>query len=195
MSKFFRTLKQAASEFINDGCMSSGAAIAYYAIFALPPLAMMVYLSLGYAGVSRERINEAIQQRLGLPTAAVQTSSMDSDAGDRSGGKADDQSGLGTLAERARTKRATGISTIGGIIGIVILLFTATGVFGELQLALNRAWGVKPDPEQGGVRRFLLKRAFSLGLILIMVVLLLMSMLLSTLLDDIYSFVQGAVPG
>ena len=64
MWTILRIVKTAASEFISDGCMSSGAAIAYYSIFALPPVAMLVYLTLGYAGVSDEQINESIKRRL-----------------------------------------------------------------------------------------------------------------------------------
>jgi membrane protein len=74
------------------------------------------------------------------------------------------------------------------------LIFTATGLFGELQVALNRAWGVQPDSNQGGIRRFFVKRLFSLVLIVGMVLLLLVSMLLTTLLNEIYSYFQGAVP-
>ena len=76
MWTILRMVKTAASEFINDGCMSSGAAIAYYSIFALPPVAMLVYLTLGYAGVSDEQINESITRRLGLPSAAAEITSI-----------------------------------------------------------------------------------------------------------------------
>jgi membrane protein len=196
MWKFFKTLKQSAMEFSSDGCMSSGAAIAYYAIFALPPLAMLVYLTLGYAGVSQERINESIKQRLGLPSAASAMAGGESQD-QKQGGRekqAGNDSSLSTLAERTQTERATDIGTIGGLIGVGVLIFTATGLFGELQVALNRAWGVQPDSDQGGIRRFFMKRLFSMGLIVTMVMLLLLSMLLTTLLNNIYGYVQGAVP-
>jgi membrane protein len=189
MWKFFQTLKQSVVEFVSDGCMSSGAAISYYAIFALPPLAMMVYLALGYAGVSQQRIDDSIKERLGLPSAA-------SAIADQSGGnnQAGGEDGLSTLAKRTQSDRVKNIGTVGGLIGIGVLIFTATGLFGELQIALNRAWGVKPDSNQGGIRQFLMKRLFSLGLIVGMVLLLLVSMLLTTLLNEIYSSIQGAIP-
>jgi membrane protein len=194
MWKFFKTLKQSVMEFRSDGCMSSGAAIAYYAIFALPPLAMLVYLTLGYAGVSHDRINDSIKQRLGLPSAASPMTGGKSQDQDNRSKQAESDSGLGKLAERTKSERVADIGTIGGIIGIGVLIFTATGLFGELQIALNRAWGVQPDASQGGVRRYFLKRLFSLGLIVGMVLLLLVSMLLTTLLNEVYGYVQGAVP-
>src|SRR5215467_7676569 len=46
-------------------------------------------------------------------------------------------------------------STVGWLIGAVMLVLGATGALTELQTALNRAWQVEPDPSQGGVRGFL----------------------------------------
>jgi membrane protein len=194
MWKLFQTVKQSVMEFIADGCMSSGAAIAYYAIFALPPLTMFVYLALSSAGVSQQQINESITDQLGLPSAAAAAPDSGSPEQDGRSQTAGSESGLSTLATRTQNQRATNIGTIGGLIGIGVLIFTATGIFGELQVALNRAWGVRPD-SNGGIRRFFIKRLFSLGLIIGLALLLLVSMLLTTLLNEIYSYFQGVVPG
>ncbi len=70
MSKFLQTMKQAATEFIQDDCMSSGAAIAYYSIFALPPLLVMVFMLATWAGVSPDKINDVVRTQLGIPEAA-----------------------------------------------------------------------------------------------------------------------------
>jgi len=70
----------------------------------------------------------------------------------------------------------------GWFIGTGMLLLGATGALGELQTALNRAWGVEPDPKQGGVRGFIIKRLLSLALLLGIAVLLIASVVLSGLL-------------
>jgi membrane protein len=194
MWKIVRMAKTAAAEFISDGCMSSGAAIAYYSIFALPPLAMLVYLSLGYAGVSNERINESIKRRLGMPSAAAEITKLGASNTSTPNASSSDSVQTRESNQAKQTSPLSGLDSIGGIVSLVVLVLTATGLFGELQIALNRAWGVKPDPDQGGVRRFLVKRLFSLGLILAMVLLLMLSMLLSALLDSIYAYIQDYVP-
>ena len=179
MWKTFRMAKMVAAEFISDGCMSSGAAIAYYSIFALPPLAMLVYLTLGYAGVSDDRINQSIKRRLGMPSAAAEITRIGASNGATPNASSSDTGETSESIQAKQTSPLSGLDSIGGIVSLVVLVFTATGLFGELQIALNRAWGVKPDPNQGGVRRFLVKRLFSLGLILAMVLLLMLSMLFS----------------
>jgi membrane protein len=79
--------------------------------------------------------------------------------------------------------------------GVALLIFSATGLFAQLQFALNRAWEVEPDPQQGGALRFLLKRVFSLGMIVVIAFLLLVSLVLTTLIDEITAYLQGSSPG
>jgi len=63
---------------------------------------------------------------------------------------------------------------------IAAVLFGATTAFAQLQDALNRAWGVKPDPKRGQIRNFLAKRVFSFGVVLAVAFLLLVSLVLTT---------------
>ena len=69
---------------------------------------------------------------------------------------------------------------IGAVVGILALLFGATGTFAALQQALNRTWQVKSDPSAGGIRYFTGKRLLSVGMILGIGFLLLVSLALST---------------
>jgi membrane protein len=189
MYSFFKALKQAAYEFIEDDCMSSGAAVAYYSIFALPPLLVIVFLLANYAGVSPERINAVVKDQLGMPSAAVEnTAAADSTKGD------DSASGLQAIADRAKPGGASRIGLVGRILGVALLIFTATGLFAQLQVALNRAWEVEPDPEKGGVKQFFLKRLLSLGMILVIAFLLLVSMVLSTVITEVTRIIQGSSP-
>lgn len=68
-----------------------------------------------------------------------------------------------SMMTAADQKRSGGMAAL---LGIVVLIIGATGVMVQLQAALNRAWEVEPDPEQGGVQTFLLKRVLSLAMII-----------------------------
>jgi membrane protein len=76
--------------------------------------------------------------------------------------------------------KAKATERITRIASIALLIFSATGLMGQLQTSLNQVWDVEPDPKQGSVKGFLLKRALSLTMILGIAFLLLVSMLLTT---------------
>ncbi len=80
------------------------------------------------------------------------------------------------------------------VLSIVALILGATGAFGQLQMALNRAWEVAPDPQQGGLKAFLLKRVFSFGMILSVAFLLLVSLVLSAALSAFGGALGGMLP-
>jgi membrane protein len=80
------------------------------------------------------------------------------------------------------------------IVGIVALIFGATGAMGQLQAALNRAWDVAPDPNQGGIKSFLTKRLFSLGMLLSIAFLLLVSLVVSTMISGVGDRLTGFLP-
>jgi membrane protein len=174
MSRFIRIVKKAVHDFSEDDCMSSAAAMAYYAIFSLPPLLVIVVAIAGYFNVPPERIQQMLQDQWGVASAGEAGGANQQEA--ESEDSADKAGAMG-LASR--------------IIGIAILVFSATGLFAQLQYTLNRAWEVKPDPQQGGIWAFITKRVLSLGMILVIVFLLLTSMLLTTFIDEILSYFRG----
>jgi membrane protein len=71
----------------------------------------------------------------------------------------------------------------------------ATGAFSQLQIALNKAWEVQPDPEQGGVRRFVVRRVLSFGMVLAVAFLLLVSLALSAALSAFGDVLAGRLAG
>src|SRR5690606_9274611 len=75
-----------------------------------------------------------------------------------------------------------GGGTMAAIIGVIALVFGATGVMVQLQASLNKAWEVQPDPEQGGIKNFIFKRLLSLTMIMAVSFLLLVSLVLTTVL-------------
>lgn len=196
---FYKALKRAVSDFSEDECMSSGAAIAYYAIFSIPPLLVLIFLVAGWLGVSRQKIDEVVKNQLGLPMEAAGAQSGGGSPQQAQSGSQETGSGsaseLTGVAERTSTSQLGGVGTISRIVGALLLVFSATGLFAQLQFALNRAWEVEPDPEQGGIWRFIFKRVLSFGMIVTVAFLLLISLVLTTLIDEITAYLQGSSPG
>lgn len=171
----WRVLTRTIDEFSRDDCMQMAAALAYYTVFSLPPLLVLL---IAFAGTQFEeqavqgRIEQEITQVVG-PEAASQVQTMISNAG--------------------RSMRGEG-GFWASVLGISALLFGATSAFAQLQKALNRAWNVAPDPNRSGITNFLLKRALSFGMILVTGFLLLVSLALSAVLSALGSGLQEWVP-
>jgi membrane protein len=139
-------LKATWSNFSKDECMRLAAALAYYTVFALPPLLALLVLAAGLIWDPAEIVRALHTQFSGF-------------VGEES---AKTIQGMITRAEQP-IRQSSVLASIGGL---AALAFGATGAFVELQSALNRAWQVKPDPKQGGVKNFIMKRLLSLGMVL-----------------------------
>ncbi len=175
-----RVLKGTGSEFVADDCMASGAAIAYYTIFSLPSLLAIVF-AIALQFWPEETVNRVIQSQLGLPMA-------EGDSETNAEG-----TNLTSIAGRAQSDREEKQAWWAKIIGIGILVFSASGVLAQLQAALNRAWNVEPDPNAGGLKNFIVKRALSFGMLVVIGLLLLVSLVLTTLLDEFTRWLEGGV--
>jgi membrane protein len=176
MRRFFQAIKFAAKDFSDDECMTAGAAIAYYTIFSLPPLLVMVFFIAEQFGVSHDTVDRMVRDQLGMPITSEQSQQV-SEGG----------AGGGKLTES--------LGPLGKAIGILFLIFSATGVFAQLQFALNRAWEVEPDPNRGGIWAFLTKRMLSLGMIVVIAFLLLVSLVLTTMVDELVRRIVGPDAG
>ncbi len=171
--EIFGILKEAGSEWIEDHAPTLGAALAYYTVFSLAPLLIII---IGIAGLvfgpdaAQGQIFEQLRGLLG-------------EAGAKS---------MQDLVENANAKPATGIFVT--VIGIVTLLFGASGVFGQLQTSLNAIWGVQPKPGRG-VLGIIQDRILSFGFILVVGFLLLVSLLLTAAIALVGEWSGGMMPG
>lgn len=166
-------LKGSASDFIEDDCPTMAAALSYYTVFSLPPLLVLLLTLLGALFDPQDvqgTLETQIQGLMG-PSGAEQVRTILANA---------DRPGSGNV--------------IAAVLGVVALIFGATGVFGQLQAALNKAWNVAPDPEQGGIKSFVLKRVFSLGMVLGLAFVLLVSLVLSAALTAFGDSLAGFLP-
>jgi membrane protein len=155
-------LKRILRDFSEDECSVRAAALAYYTVFALPPLLILLTLVVGLFW-DPAQVQQAFEQ---------QFASLVGDEGGRA---------IREMLTRADRQGSGGI--IASTLGVAALTFGALGAFMQLQGALNRAWEVKPDPKQGGVRRFIAKRILSIGMILAVAFLLIVSLAASALLS------------
>ncbi len=152
-----RLFNMTYNEWIIKDPFRQSAVIAYYAIFSLPGLLVLVISVTGYfldPNTVNQNILDQISTTMGTSTA-------------------DQVSGILKAAGTSPTTLS------GTVLGIAILLFGATGVFVELQKSLNQVWKVQSVP-QNGILAFLKARLFSFGLIIGIAFLLLISLVIST---------------
>jgi membrane protein len=155
-------LKRTFSDFMDDDCMSLGATVAYYTVFSLPPL-LLLLISIAGMVFGRQAVQHHIEEQIsGL-------------IGSGAAGQ------VQTMVQSASAHPSSGV--FGLVFGIAALIFGATGCFIALQDALNKAWHVKPDPKVGGVKAFIGKRIMSFGVIVSVGFLLLVSLAVSAALS------------
>jgi membrane protein len=158
-------------EWQRDNPLAHGAALAYYALFSLTPLLVLVIiiagLVLGRAAAQGEVVAQ-IQDLVGPDTArAVQD-----------------------MVARA-SQPASGV--VPTLVSLAAIVLGASGLVGQLRSSLNQIWGVPPTAG-GGIRAMLRHRMVALGLICGMGLLLLLSALLSTVLAIAHDLVARHFP-
>jgi membrane protein len=159
-NSFFTLVKHAFTDFFNREPFNSSIIVAYYTIFSLPGLLVIVVNLAGYF-FGKEAVTNQISTQIGSLVG---------------GHTAHD---IQNIVLKASESKGTVLSTI---LSVVTLLFGATGVFYQVQQILNKIWEVKPKPKQK-IMRLVRDRLFSFGLILIVGFLLLVSLVLSSALS------------
>jgi uncharacterized BrkB/YihY/UPF0761 family membrane protein len=71
MKTSWSAVVSAVSGFIDDDCMVNGTALAFYTIFSLPPLLVMVFYVAGWFGFSQSQIDSVVRRQIGLPTSEL----------------------------------------------------------------------------------------------------------------------------
>jgi len=166
--------KQTFNEWLEDKAPQLGAALAYYTVFSLAPLILLLLAIIGVLFRSDPsgawtRITEQMGYFL-------------------------DHSALEVVQQIAQKAAQPNKSSVATIIGIALALFGASGVFGQLQDALNTIWGVKAKPGLG-IRGFLRSRFLSFTMVGGVCFLLLVSLVIEGLLKGFSHYVQTHVPG
>jgi membrane protein len=167
-------LKQTFTEWLEDKAPQLGAALAYYTVFSLAPLILVLLAIVGLifqndpAGAWK-KITEQMSYFLDKSVVDV----------------------VQNIAQKAAQPSKGWLATV---IGVLLALFGASGVFGQLQDALNTIWGVKPKPG-AGILGFLRARFLSFAMVGGVCFLLLVSLTLESVLKAFSHWVQALVPG
>lgn len=165
-------LKDTAAEWSRDEAPRLGAALAYYATFSLAPLLIIAVAITGLVFGPEAATGQIVGQIQGLVGQDTAT----------------------TIQAMIAKSNQPATSIIASVIGIVALLFGASGVFGELQQSLNAIWDIGPKPKRG-LLATVKDKFFSFSMVLGTGFLLLISMVISSVLAAMSNIVMGLMPG
>jgi membrane protein len=171
ITTFAAICKLTARRFIAKNTLEMGAALAYYGVFSLAPLVLLAITIAGFffgEQAAQGRVAEELHAAVG-PTVAE---------------------AIQVTLQNVR-KSAGGRSA--SIIGVVILLVAASGVFVQLQTSFNTIWEV-PAHTTGGVRAFVRTRLVSFALVVGIGFLLLASLIVSTTLTALSDYIAPHDP-
>jgi len=171
LKKVWEVFKTSAIRWNDADPFRQAAIISFYAILSLPALLVVIISIAGYffgdEAVSGNLSNE-ISDMIGSDAAEM-------------------------IEELVANASQAESSTIGIIIGVGVIIFGATTVFFQLQKSLNRIWGLIPKPG-GAIKKFIVDRLFSFGLILVIGFLLLISLVLSSMMAILSDWLQTFLP-
>jgi membrane protein len=169
-STAWKLLKGTVLAFIEDDALSRGAAIAFYTVTSIAPVLLIVIAIAGLVfgrDAAQGALTAQLSSLMGQQTADV-------------------------LQSAVANAAATSSGIIASIIGIVTLTVAASGVFGEMQTALNAIW--KAEPTGTTVSRLIRARAASLGLVAALGFLLMVSLVVSAGLTAFGNYLNNLLP-
>jgi len=169
IKKVLKVLKNAFKNWYDKDPLRESGIIAYYAIFSLPGLLVVIITLAGYF-FGNEAVNNQVAEQF-TSTMGAETANQIQDI----------------IVQASRMRN----SLLATIMAIITILVGATGVFVEFQNALNQVWEVKVDVSKSGLWQVIRIRLFSFGLIISFAFLLVISLLISTLIAAFGNWLSG----
>jgi len=166
-------LKNTAREWMEDKCPQLGAALAYFTVFSLAPLVLVLLAVFGLIFGGNEHARDKITEQLQYFI---------------------DPSGIKVIKDIAANASKPQAGFIATTIGVIVGLFGASGVFGQLQDALNTIWDVKPKPGSG-LWGFVRARFLSFAMVGGVCFLLLVSLTVESILRGLSDYLKAMMPG
>jgi membrane protein len=168
---FFKLMKETFKQWSEREPFNNSIIIAYYTIFSLPGLLVIIINITGYF-FEREQVTSQISSQIQGIVGGDSAKDIEEIVGNAS--------------------KSEG-STLASILSVLTLMFGATGVFYQLQQILNKMWEVKPKPK-GKFLKLIKDRVFSFGLILVVGFLLLVSLVLSAAITSLTDWASSYIP-
>jgi membrane protein len=170
MGSFCRLLSETFNHWLENKAQRLGAALAYYAAFSFAPLLVLLVTVANF--IYKEDTLARVQSQIALMA--------------------------GNNAAEAIVATIRGVQNTGGggvatILSIATLVLGATGMFGQLQDAMNTIWGVAPKPRQFFLD-ILRTRALSFLLVVAICILIVVSLAFSTVLANVSKYFQTVLP-
>jgi len=164
--------KETVSELFDDDAMTLAAALAYYTALGMSPVLVLLLWIATFAGEStQQRLVEQLQGLVGP------------------------QGGEAVKAVVENAEATPGLGTFAGIVSLATLLFSVSGVFGQLQAALNRMWDVKAAPGTTGTGPWIRKRLLSIGTFLSVGFVLVVSLAVTAFVEAASEHARDILPG
>jgi membrane protein len=160
IKQYFTLLKDAFKEFDDDNGFKLSASLSYSTVFAMAPM-LIIIISLAGIFLGRDAIEGRVYEQIK--------------------GLAGDSAAL-QIQEIIKNLQQSQHGVKGVIIGSVVLIIGATGVFTEIQSSINYIWSVRAKPKKG-ILKFLMNRVISFSLIISMGFILLVSLIANSLMD------------
>lgn len=169
--KLWKVIKLSFRDFSHDKITKKSAALAYYTLFSLPGM-LIVIITLLDTVYGKEAIQGTIQSKISEmvgPMAALQ------------------------IQDLIRNAAVSGDTSIAAIIGVITLLFGATKMFGEIQESINQIWNLRAKPKKGWLK-LILNRLISFSMVITLGFLLLVSLVLSSLVLLLSNYLASYLP-
>ena len=154
--KTFSILKASFNAFMNDKALKMSASLAYYTVFSMAPL-LMILISAASIFYGKEAIQNKVFEEL--------NGFLGNDAAMK-------------IQEILKEIALTSDSTLAIIIGVGTLFLGATGVFIEIQDSINQIWRVKAKPKKGW-KKMIINRFLSFSMIISLGFLLIVSLIIN----------------
>lgn len=168
---------RAAKSYGDDRCMKFSASLAYYTIFSIGPLLLIVIWCIGFfygkqfeeGTTAQAEVFEELNTIFGSNVASFMQDSM----------------------EKMMVQTD---SNIGITIGIATLIFTSTTIFVDIQDSINAIWGIKPKPKKGWIK-MIIDRLLSFSMVLGLGFLLIASLLVNSFIMLFTNYINKILPG
>ena len=170
LGNIWQLVKAAGSAWVDDAAPSMGAALAYYTVFSIAPLLLLLIALAGLIYGQDAARGEIVGQLGGMMG----------------------QEGASAIEGLLKSTSDTGGSIIATVVSLVTLLIGATTVFGELQTDLDRIWKAPKAAKPDGVWGMIRTRILSFGLIIGIGFVLIVSLALSAALAALGKWWSGA---
>jgi membrane protein len=168
----YELIRDTIAEWSQDRVPRMGAALACYSAFSVAPLVLLV-IAVASRVFTEDQVEQAVRGELQHTFGPAVANAV---------------------SEIMHSAAPSGSATTATVVGLVVLLFGASGVFGELQDSLNSIWKVQPKPGRAWLT-VLRERFFSFTMVLGTGFLLLVSLIITTALSVAGAYFTQLLPG